>query len=70
MKIEFELNTDEIEVSIKVKDLIRMFSEINRLRYHEATTIGLWAIDRNPKKVSHKFIKKESFRIKKLETYP
>lgn len=61
-------DTNDTEMVIKVKDLNQLFTELKRLRHHEATTIGLWAIDRKPTKVSYKWIKKEAFRIKKLDT--
>ena len=53
----------EIEYSI-LKNIV---SEIRRLQYHEDTTIGLYAIDRKPKEVSYKWIKKQAFRIKKAD---
>lgn len=59
------INTAECYVSLKIKHLNALLDELNRLRYHEDTTIGLYAIDRNPKKVKYKWIKKHAFRIKK-----
>ena len=44
-----------------------LYAEIQRLQYHEDTTIGLWAVDRKPKKVSYNWIKKNCFRIKKID---
>ncbi|MGR3790071.1 hypothetical protein ACUXZJ_11345 [Flavobacterium sp. TN-1] len=61
---------NEIEVLIKASDLSEMINEIKRLRYHEATTVGLWAIDQKPSKVNHKWIRKNAFKIKKLGTHP
>ena len=58
--------TSVIEVNANVmQDII---SEFRRLQYHEDTTIGLWAVDRKPKKVSRKWIIENSFRIKKTDT--
>lgn len=53
----------EIEASI----LSSIISELKRLQHHEIYTVGLWAIDRKPKKVSHKWIKKQAFKIKKTD---
>lgn len=47
-----------------------LYAELKRLQYHEDTTIGLYAIDRKPKKVSYKWIKKQCFRIKKTDNVP
>lgn len=54
----------EIEASI----LSSIISELRRLQQHEVYTVGLWAIDRKPKKVSYKWIKKQAFRIKKNDS--
>ncbi|MCK0199199.1 hypothetical protein [Ornithobacterium rhinotracheale] len=44
--------------------------ELNRLKYHEAITIGLWVIDRNPKEVTHKWIKENAYQIEAIQTAP
>lgn len=44
--------------------------ELERLKYHEATTIGLWVIDRNPKEVSYEWIKENAYQIKPTSIYP
>ena len=56
-----------IPVEIEHSILKSIVAEIRRLQYHEDTTIGLYAIDRKPKEVSYKWIKKEAFRIKKTD---
>ena len=61
------INTAECYVSLKIKHLNALLDELNRLRYHEDTTIGLYAIDRNPKKVKYKWIKKHAFRINRTK---
>jgi len=38
--------------------------EIRKLVHHKDTTVGLWAIDRNPKEVSKEWIENNAFQIK------
>lgn len=65
--ISCSIDISECYVSLKIKHLNALLEELKRLRYHEDTTIGLYAIDRNPKKVKHKWIKKHAFRIKRTK---
>lgn len=44
--------------------------ELDRLKYHEATTVGLWVIDRNPKEVSYEWIKENAYQIKPTSICP
>ncbi|GET46469.1 hypothetical protein [Capnocytophaga felis] len=44
--------------------------ELERLKYHEATTVGLWAIDRDPKEVPYNWIVKTAFQIEATRTFP
>ena len=39
-------------------------TEIRKLVHHKDTTVGLWAIDRNPKEVSKEWIENNAFQIK------
>ncbi|MBT0551584.1 hypothetical protein [Riemerella anatipestifer] len=52
------------------KILKEEIKEIERLKYHESITIGLWAIDRNPQEVSYEWIKENAYQIKPTSTCP
>ena len=41
--------------------------ENERLEYYETTTLGLWCIDRDPKDVDVKWIRRNAFQLKALE---
>ena len=69
--IERHLNAEpDSNIEIEPSKMLRIIAELKRLQYHEDTTIGLYAIDRKPKKVSYKWIKKQCFRIKKTDNVP
>lgn len=60
-------------VSGAVADISQVPSEekeLDRLKYHEATTVGLWVIDRNPKEVSYEWIKENAYQIKPTSICP
>ncbi|MDR0830389.1 MAG: hypothetical protein LBN95_09830 [Prevotellaceae bacterium] len=37
--------------------------ELENLRYHKDTSVGLWCIDRNPKEVSKEWINENAFQL-------
>ena len=69
--IERHLNAEpDSNIEIEPSKMLKIIAELKRLQYHEDTTIGLYAIDRKPKKVSYKWIRKQCFRIKKTDNVP
>lgn len=47
-----------------------MLNEMRRLKYHETTTVGLYAIDRHPSEVSKRWIEENAFRITPPDSAP
>lgn len=59
--------------TIHLKDMEcvqEMMKELARLKYHETTTVGLYAFDRHPGEVSKKWIEKNCFRITSPDNAP
>lgn len=72
-----QVSSEDILHEMKEKDKTRIepdakitTQEFNKLKYHEAITIGLWVIDRNPQEVSYEWIKENAYQIKPTSIYP
>jgi len=63
-RVHHTIHLKDMEI---VQDMIK---EMARLKYHETTTVGLYAIDRHPSEVSKKWIEKNCFRITSPDNAP